>query len=138
MKHLRILASLATVLAAAGCSSSASPDNIAVALSMGEKVNLLRAFTSTTNGSTVTVLGAIATSDPCYDFGASVATTGSVIEATVRSTSQRVLCIGLYNQQNYTLTVTNIPAGSWTLRVMHREDSNDPVQKFETAVTVSR
>lgn len=138
MNRLRSFAAIVMLTGIAACGAATAPDEMAVALSMGEKVNTLRTFTSTTIGNTVTVLGAIATPDPCYNFGASVTTTGSVIEVTVRAITQGGLCIGIYNQQNYALTLTKVPEGSWTLRVVHHEGSKSPVLQYESVITVNR
>jgi hypothetical protein len=135
MRKFLLRAVAAAIVPLSACGSSTSPDQISVALSMGETVSTLRPFSSTTVLSSVIVLGAIATPDPCYNFAASVATTGSVIEAKVTATSKGGPCVTLFNQQNYTLTLASIPAGNWIVRVVHQRDSQAPVQQYETAVS---
>jgi hypothetical protein len=136
MKHLRIIAAAAMLWPVAGCGSAASPDNVTVALTMGETVQSLRQFTSTTSGQTVTVLGAFATPDPCYNFTASVTHDGDTFEAIVKADSKGGACVTLFNRQNYTLLFAGVPPGTWTVRVMHREDGKTPLLQYETEVTI--
>jgi hypothetical protein len=131
---VRTLITAFGLLVAVGCSSA---DDIVVALSMGDRVQNLRAFSTSVSGSTVTVAGGIATSDPCYTFTSKAEARGGTIEATVTAQAATgVLCIGLYNQQDYTLTLSRVPAGNWTLKVLHRDGAGSPVTKYETTVTV--
>ena len=135
-KNLWTVAALAILLATTACSSSSSPDKASVSIVMGDKVTTLRAFASSINGNGVTVLGAIATPDPCYNFTASVTTTGNVIEATVKAVSQNTGCAVALNRQNYTLTLSTVPTGTWTIRVMHQEDAKTPLLQYETTLTI--
>ena len=136
MKHLRIIAAAAVLWPVAGCGSAASPDNVTVALTMGEPVQSLRPFTSTTSGQTVTVLGAIATPDPCYNFNASVTHDGDTFEATVKADSKGGACVTLFNRQNYTLLFNGVPPGTWTVRVMHQVDGKAATLEYQTSVTL--
>jgi len=132
--------SLAAALAAtAGCGSTTSPDNITAAVAMGQTVGTIRAFTSTTSGSTVTVLGGIGTPYPCYTFAASVETSGKIINVTVTGTPKpNVGCVAVIYTADYTLTLTGMPAGSWTLRVSNQVGTDAPQQKYETALSIGK
>lgn len=136
MKNLRLIALAAMLLPLTACSSSSSPDQVSVALTMGESVPALRPFTSTMDGNAVTVLGAIATPNPCYNFAAVVAKTDNVIEATVKADTKGGVCTGVFMPQNYTLIVNGVPKGTWTLRVTHAVDGKTALLQYETTVSV--
>ena len=136
MNYVRKAALLAALLYSAACSSLSSPSAVTASVMMGDSVTTLRAFTSSINGNTITVLGAIATPDPCYNFTATETTTGNVVEATVKADSKGGVCAAALNRQNYTLTISNVPAGTWVVRVMHQEDGKTPLLQYETNITI--
>jgi hypothetical protein len=136
MKHLRNTALLALFVYSAACSSPSSPSAVSASIVMGDAVTTLRAFTSSASANTVTVLGAIATPDACYNFTAASTTTGNVVEATVKADSKGGTCAAVLNRQNYTLTISNLPTGSWVVRVMHQEDGKTPLLQYETTITI--
>ena len=136
MSHVRKAALLAALLYSAACGSPSSPDAVTASIVMGDSVSTLRAFTSSINGNTITVLGAIATPDACYNFTATETKMGNVVEATVKADSKGVTCAAVLNRQNYTLTISNIPTGTWVVRVMHQEDGKTPLLQYETNITI--
>jgi hypothetical protein len=136
MNHVRKATLLAALLYSAACSSLASPTAVTASITMGDTVTSLRAFTSSASGSSVTVLGAIATPDPCYNFTAVATTTGNVVEATVKADTKGGTCTAVLNRQNYTLTVSGFPNGTWVVRVMHQEDGKTPLLQYETSIII--
>lgn len=136
MKTIKMVALAATLLSFAGCSSTSSPDKVSASIIMGDTVTTLRSFSSSINGNSVVVLGSIATPDPCYDFSASVTMTGNVLEATVIATHKAGTCAAALKLQTYTLTIGNIPNGSWVFRVLHQEDGKTPILEYDGSATI--
>ncbi len=136
MKTIKLVALAATLFSFAGCSSTSSPDQVSASIIMGDTVPTLRTFSSSITGNSIVVLGSIATPDPCYDFAATVTTTGNVIEATVNATHKAGTCATALKLQNYTLTIGNIPNGAWVFRVLHQEDGKSPILEYDGSATI--
>lgn len=68
---------------------------------------------------TVTAHGTISTPNPCHDLSGTAARDGSTLTLTVSARSNAEMCIQSIGTLGYDATLRGVPAGSYTLRVMH-------------------
>ncbi len=68
---------------------------------------------------TVAVRGTISTPNPCYALSGTAAREGSTLTLTVSARSNAEVCIQVIGTLGYDATLRGVPAGSYTLRVVH-------------------
>jgi hypothetical protein len=68
---------------------------------------------------TVAVRGTISTPNPCYALSGTAAREGSTLTLTVSARSNAEVCIQSIGTLGYDATLRGVPAGSYTLRVVH-------------------
>jgi hypothetical protein len=68
---------------------------------------------------TVAVRGTISTPNPCYGLGGTAAREGSTLTLTVTARSTAEVCIQSIGTLAFDATLRGVPAGSYTLRVVH-------------------
>jgi len=68
---------------------------------------------------TVAVRGTISTPNPCYALSGTAARDGSTLTLTVSARSTAEACIQSIGTLAFDATLRGVPAGSYTLRVLH-------------------
>ena len=68
---------------------------------------------------TITVRGTISTPNPCYALSGAAASEGRTLTLTVTGRSNAEACIQSIGTLGYDATLRGVPAGSYTLRVVH-------------------
>lgn len=83
-----------------------------------------RAPSGTGDGATggtgsVTVRGTISTPNPCYALSGAAASEGRTLTLTVTARSNAEVCVQSIGTLGFDATLRGVPAGSYTLRVVH-------------------
>ena len=68
---------------------------------------------------TVTVRGTISTPNPCYALSGAAASEGRTLTLTVTARSNAEVCVQSIGTLGYDATLRGVPAGSYTVRVVH-------------------
>ena len=100
-----------------GTASSASAAPVTVELTQ-------RAPAADTDGATggtgtVAVRGTITTPNPCFKLAGAAAREGSTLTLTVTASPGAEVCVQSIGTLGYDATLRGVPAGSYTLRVVH-------------------
>ncbi len=75
---------------------------------------------SATGGTgTVAVRGTVTTPTPCHALSGAAASEGRTITLTVTARSNAEMCVQALGTLGYEATLRGVPAGSYTLRVVH-------------------
>lgn len=131
----RLLVSLFLVPSLLGCSmntpresggNNAAPGNDAPAAAAGPITVELKqrepneAGDAATGGAgTVTVSGTVSTPNPCHVLSGAAAREGSTLTLTITARSNAEMCIQSIGTLGFDATLRGVPAGSYTLRVVH-------------------
>ena len=127
---------LSGLLAIGGCSSPLAAGDITTSLDTEFSSKALPAFAVSISGRTVAITGGITTGFACVTFSRTIAASGSMLVATITTTDSPVACIGILGQFAYTLTLGNVPRGTWGLRIDHRISNRGNETAYETTITV--
>jgi hypothetical protein len=68
---------------------------------------------------TVAVRGTISTPNPCYALAGAAASEGRTLTLTVTARSNAEVCVQSIGTLGYDATLRGVPAGSYTVRVVH-------------------
>ena len=74
---------------------------------------------ATGGAGTVTVSGTVSTPNPCHVLSGAAAREGSTLTLTVSARSNAEMCIQSIGSLGFDATIRGVPAGSYTLRVVH-------------------
>jgi hypothetical protein len=74
---------------------------------------------ATGGAGTVTVSGTVSTPNPCHALSGTAAREGSTLTLTVSARSNAEMCIQSIGAIGFDATIRGVPAGSYTLRVVH-------------------
>ncbi len=74
---------------------------------------------ATGGAGTVTVGGTVSTPNPCHTLSGAAAREGSTLTLTVTARSNADMCIQSIGSLGFDATLRGVPAGSYTLRVVH-------------------
>jgi hypothetical protein len=103
--------------AAPGGDAPAAPGPVTVELKQratGEAPNA-----ATGGAGTVTVTGTVSTPNPCHDLSGAATLQGSTLTLTVSARGNADMCIQSIGAIGFDATLRGVPAGSYTLRVVH-------------------
>jgi len=80
---------------------------------------------------TVQLSGTISTPNPCYEIKGALSAENSQLTLSVVATSKGGFCIQMLAAFEYTATITDIPAGSYTISVVHDYPDADWERKIK-------
>ena len=74
---------------------------------------------ATGGAGTVTVSGTVSTPNPCHVLSGAASREGSTLTLTLTARSNAEMCIQSIGSLGFDATLRSVPAGSYTLRVVH-------------------
>ena len=115
-----LLAALAATPVACGSSPASPSMTVATTWTIGTS----QPFSVDVNRRTMTVNGGFGLGYPCFTFSSRVDVSSDTITVTVRARNFRDVggCILVVSAAAYTVTVDNVPRGSWRLQIDHELD----------------
>ncbi len=91
-------------------------------------------LTVVTMPDTVRITGGIEMNVPCYDFTATATMRGDTIVVELVATERNMHCLQYVAQFNYTITIAEVSAGGFTLRLGHERRHTTNVRVRQTVL----
>lgn len=107
---------LAAVLALA-CDGVTAPEGLPVDIVVSPLTAPPVPASGTVAGGTVVLLGALGTPDPCYTFAARATPSGDTVDVRLEARSSAQGCIAIVGAWSYQVSVRDVPAGEWLVRL---------------------
>jgi hypothetical protein len=130
-------AALACV-ALSSCDSPTAPRALPTSIAMSPGSGPPPALSASVAGNTVVVTGTIGVNVPCYEFTADASPQQDALVVTLHATPVGELCTQNTATIGYTITIRDVPTGTWNLRLIYdyRGPSPSTIVAFDTRVTV--
>lgn len=123
---------------ALGCDGVTAPTGLPVDVVVSQLTALPLPASGTVVGSSVVLLGALGTPDPCYSFTGRATPTNDTLNVRLVATSSAEGCIAIVGAWRYEVSVRSVPAGEWLVRLTLEVRGGPPShQLFEGRFSIS-